>query len=151
VGCGVAPTTVVLVITRVVQGVGAALVVPASLALLRAAYPDPGARARAVGVWGAIAGIAAAAGPILGGALVTAASWRLVFFVNVPIGLAVMVLTARHVPAPRACPHSLDPAAQLAGVLALVVIAIEHLVQHPMLPLKLFRDATFTVAMWWAC
>jgi len=175
VGCGVAPTTVVLVITRVVQGVGAALAVPASLALLRAAYPDPGLRARAIGVWGGIAGIAAATGPILGGVLVTAASWRLVFFVNIPIGLAAMALTARHVPAPRGLPRSLDPAAQLAGVLALAAltlaliegghagvtplmiggavvfvaataafIAIERRVQHPMLPLRLFRDATFT-------
>jgi MFS transporter, DHA2 family, methylenomycin A resistance protein len=50
--------------------------------------------------------------------LVTAASWRLVFFVNVPIGLAAIVLTARHVPAPRSCQRSPDPAAQLAGVLA---------------------------------
>ena len=175
VGCGAAPSTVVLVITRVVQGVGAALAVPASLALLRAAYPDPGPRARAVGVWGGIAGIAAAAGPILGGVLVTAASWRLVFFVNVPIGLAAMVLTTRHVPAPQARPRSLDAAAQLAGVLALAAltlaliegghtgvtpltisgaavfvaataafIAIERRVEHPMLPLTLFRDATFT-------
>lgn len=175
VGCGVAPSTVVLVITRVVQGVGAALAVPASLALLRAAYPDLGPRARAVGVWGGIAGIAAAAGPILGGVLITAASWRLVFFINVPIGLAAMVLTAQYAPAPKACPRSLDPAAQLAGVLALAAlalaliegghggltplaiggaavfvaataafIAIEGRVEHPMLPLKLFRDATFT-------
>jgi DHA2 family methylenomycin A resistance protein-like MFS transporter len=119
VGCGVAPSTVVLVIAWAVQGVGAALAVPASLALLRAAYPDPVARARATGLWGGIAGVAAAGGPILGGVLVSTVSWRLVFFVNVPIGLAAMVLTAQRVPAAQACPRGLDPAAQVTGVLAL--------------------------------
>ena len=123
-GCGVAPGTAVLVIARVVQGVGAALVVPASLALLRAAYPTPALRARAIGVWGGIAGIAAAAGPIVGGLLVTALSWRWVFFVNVPIGLAAMVLTVRRVPAPAGRPRSLDPAAQLTGVLALAALTL---------------------------
>ncbi|MGH3840664.1 MAG: MFS transporter [Pseudonocardiaceae bacterium] len=172
VGCGVAPSTVVLVITRVVQGAGAALTVPASLALLRAAYPNPAARARAVGVWGGIAGVAAASGPILGGLLVTAASWRLVFFVN--IGLAAMILTARYVPAPEARPRHLDPFAQLTGMIALgaltlaliegghdgvtpltasaaaifvaasaAFIIIERTVRSPMLPPALFRDATF--------
>lgn len=86
IGCGVAPSTAVLVIARMVQGVGAALAVPASLALLRAAYPAPAIRARAIGVWGGIAGIAAAGGPILGGLLVTVLSWRWVFFVNVRSG-----------------------------------------------------------------
>ncbi|MGH3768312.1 MAG: MFS transporter, partial [Pseudonocardiaceae bacterium] len=124
VGCGVAPSTVVLVITRVVQGAGAALTVPASLALLRAAYPNPAARARAVGVWGGIAGVAAASGPILGGLLVTAASWRLVFFVNIPIGLAAMILTARYVPAPDARPRHLDPFAQLTGMIALGALTL---------------------------
>lgn len=79
--CDVAPTTVTLVIARIVQGVGAALAVPASLALLRAAFPDPADRARAIGVWDGIAGVAAAAGPILGDGLVTAVSWRMVLLV----------------------------------------------------------------------
>ncbi len=124
VGCGLAPSTVVLVIARLVQGVGAALAVPASLALLRAAYPEPAARARAIGRWGGIAGIAAAAGPILGGVLVTAVGWRLVFFVNVPIGLLAMVLTARQVPAPDPRPRGLDPAAQVTGVLAVAALTL---------------------------
>ena len=124
VGCGLAPTTVVLVIARLVQGVGAALAVPASLALLRAAYPETAARARAIGMWGGIAGVAAAAGPILGGVLVTTASWRLVFFVNIPIGLLAMVLTARRVPSPDPRPRGLDPAAQVTGVLALAALTL---------------------------
>jgi DHA2 family methylenomycin A resistance protein-like MFS transporter len=124
VGCGLAPSTVMLVIARLLQGVGAALAVPASLALLRAAYPEAATRARAIGMWGGIAGIAAAAGPILGGVLVTAASRRLVFFVNVPIGLLAMVLTARQVPVPAPRPRGPDPAAQVTGVLALAALTL---------------------------
>jgi DHA2 family methylenomycin A resistance protein-like MFS transporter len=124
VGCAVAPNVAILVIARLAQGIGAALAVPASLALLRAAYPEAGARARAIGVWGGIAGIAAAAGPILGGVLVTSAGWRLVFVVNVPIGLAAIVLTARHVPAPPPRARSLDPAAQVVGVLGLAALTL---------------------------
>ncbi|MHB1891534.1 MAG: MFS transporter, partial [Acidimicrobiales bacterium] len=68
------------------QGFGAALAVPASLSLLQAAYPDQATRRRAFGIWGAVAGIAAGAGPVVGGALVSGLGWRSVFFVNVPIG-----------------------------------------------------------------
>lgn len=123
VGCGVAPSTVVLVVARLVQGIGAALSVPASLALLRAAFPDASARARAIGIWGGIAGLAAATGPILGGVLVSAVSWRLVFFVNVPIGVAAMWLTAIHVPVMAGRAGRLDPAAQVVGVLTLAALA----------------------------
>ncbi len=84
--CAVAPSVGALVGARVAQGVGAALMVPSSLALLRAAYPDVAERARAVGAWGAVAGVAAASGPILGGVLVTIADWRAVFVVNLPVG-----------------------------------------------------------------
>ena len=122
-GCGLAPSTTVLVIARLVQGIGAALSVPASLALLRVAFPEASARARAIGIWGGIAGLAAATGPILGGVLVSAVSWRLVFFVNVPIGAAAMWLTAVRVPGAEGRPGRLDPAAQVIGVLALAALA----------------------------
>jgi DHA2 family methylenomycin A resistance protein-like MFS transporter len=122
-GCGLAPNTTILVIARLLQGVGAALSVPASLALLRVAFPDPSARARAIGIWGGIAGLAAATGPILGGVLVSEVSWRLVFFVNVPIGVAAMWLTAVRVPVAEGRPGRLDPAAQVIGVLALAGLA----------------------------
>jgi DHA2 family methylenomycin A resistance protein-like MFS transporter len=118
-GCGLAPNIPVLVVARLVQGAGAALAVPASLALLRTAYPDATMRARAIGVWGGIAGLGAASGPILGGLLVSAANWRLVFFVNVPIGLISMLLTARYVPHPERRPRALDLPAQVVEVLAL--------------------------------
>ena len=146
--CGVAPNVIVLIIARLIQGAGAAMSVPASLALLRAAFPDARLRARAIGVWGAIAGVAAASGPILGGILVTAGSWRLVFFVNVPIGLAAMVLTARHVPAPQPHKRTLQPAAQMIGVLALAALTTA-LIQggsSGLTPLAAGAGAAFLVA-----
>ena len=123
--CGIATTSGFLILARFAQGIGAALMVPASLALLQAAYDDPGARARAVGAWGAIAGVAAASGPVLGGLLVDAVSWRAVFFVNVPIGLLALALTLRYVPAPEARPgRGLDLRAQIVAVLGLGALTL---------------------------
>ena len=112
IACGAAPGTVVLVGARLVQGVGAALMVPASLSLLQATYGDQASRARTFGIWGTIAGVAAGAGPVVGGVLVTALGWRSVFFVNLPIGLAALYLTFHHV-RPAAPPSSahVQPAA----------------------------------------
>ncbi|MEU6172696.1 MFS transporter [Streptantibioticus parmotrematis] len=98
--CGVSTTAAALVAARLAQGVGAALMVPASLALLRAAYPEPAARARAFGVWGAVSGLGAAAGPLVGGLAVWGLSWRAVFLVNLPFALLALVLTRRYVPSP---------------------------------------------------
>ncbi|WP_433188546.1 MFS transporter [Actinoallomurus sp. CA-150999] len=118
--CGIAPTAALLVAARVVQGAAAAILVPSSLALLQAANLDPAARARAVGVWGAVAGIAAASGPVFGGVLTDAVSWRVVFFVNVPIGLVALLLTIRHVVRPEGHGRrGIDPGAQVAAVAAL--------------------------------
>jgi MFS transporter, DHA2 family, methylenomycin A resistance protein len=118
--CGLAPGAGVLVAARLAQGAAAAVLVPSSLALLQAAHPDARARARAVGVWAAVAGIAAASGPVVGGVLTEAASWRLVFFVNVPIGLLALLLTVRHVVRPTGHGRrGFDPAAQVAAVGAL--------------------------------
>ncbi|GAA2268362.1 MFS transporter [Nonomuraea roseoviolacea subsp. roseoviolacea] len=120
-GCGLAPSAGLLTGARLVQGAGAAMMVPASLALLAGAYPERAARARAFGVWGMVAGFAAAAGPVLGGVLVSAVGWRAVFFVNLPFGLAGLFLTARYVPAaaPAGSRDGLDVPAQLAGALCL--------------------------------
>ncbi|MEU1949875.1 MFS transporter, partial [Streptomyces sp. NPDC020125] len=127
-GCALAPTAAVLVGARLAQGAGAATMVPASLALLGALHPEPAARARAFGVWGGIAGVAAAAGPVLGGVLVWGVGWRTVFLVNVPVGVLAVWLTIRHVPAARPRPRPrgerppLDLAAQLTGVVAVAAL-----------------------------
>jgi DHA2 family methylenomycin A resistance protein-like MFS transporter len=123
--CALAPSATALVLARVIQGCGAALMVPASLALIRVAYPAGRERAKAIGVWGAVAGVAAAAGPVVGGLLTDALSWRAVFVVNVPLAAVAVLLAGRFVPAAPPDPRrGLDPAAQLAGTLALGALTL---------------------------
>jgi DHA2 family methylenomycin A resistance protein-like MFS transporter len=102
--CGLAPTLALLNGARVVQGVGAALVLPTSLALINASYPDRERRARAIGVWGGLGGVAAGMGPVLGGVLTSAEGWPVIFYVNVPVGIAAILLTRHFVvdPDPKA-------------------------------------------------
>jgi EmrB/QacA subfamily drug resistance transporter len=95
--CGLAPGAGWLVAFRAVQGLGAALLVPQTLAMLTMVFP-PERRGAAFGVWGAVAGVATIAGPTLGGLLVTAFDWRYIFFINVPVGIAVLVLTVILIP-----------------------------------------------------
>lgn len=101
--CAAAPNATVLIAMRAVQGAGAALVVPSSLAIVEASFVETD-RGRAIGAWSGLGGVATAAGPLVGGYLVSAVSWRWIFFVNVPVA-AVIVLTAHRVPESR------DPAA----------------------------------------
>ncbi|MBP2704080.1 MFS transporter [Microbispora sp. RL4-1S] len=97
--CGLAPTTPVLVLARALQGIGGALLVPGSLAIIQATFA-PDDRPRAVGAWSGLGGVAAAIGPLLGGWLVEVAGWRWVFLLNLPLAVLVAV-TARHVPETR--------------------------------------------------
>jgi len=120
--CGLAPWLVFLIGARVVQGGAAAVMLPASLALVRQAYPDPVSRARAVAVWSAGAASAIAAGPVVGGVLTSAADWRMIFFVNLPVGLAALVLLARAPASPRRS-VPLDLAGQLAAIVTLAALA----------------------------
>ncbi|MFE7288894.1 MFS transporter [Streptomyces noursei] len=124
-GCALAASIPVLVAARLVQGVGAALLVPASLTLLRAAYPEPAARARAFGLWGAVAGLAAGAGPVLGGVLVAAFGWRAVFLVNLPAALVAVLLTLRQIPRSPTAPtrRGLDVPAQTAAAVCVAALA----------------------------
>ncbi|WP_323187972.1 MFS transporter [Streptomyces sp. NBC_01264] len=120
--CGLAPDVVVLTAARILEGVGAALIVPGSLALLQEAYRSAADRSRAFGLWGSMAGIGASAGPLLGGLLVSTLGWRWVFFVNLPVGVLCIVLVLLHVPASeRRAGRSLDWPAQVALV-ALVTL-----------------------------
>ena len=98
--CGLAPTLPALVAARALQGVGGALLTPGSLAILQASFA-PGDRARAVGAWSGLSGIAAALGPFVGGWLVGVGSWRLIFLINVPLAIAVVAVALRHVPETR--------------------------------------------------
>jgi DHA2 family methylenomycin A resistance protein-like MFS transporter len=122
-GCALAPAIGVLVLIRLIQGAAAALLVPSSLALLQASYPDRAGRARAVGLWGGIGGLAAASGPVLGGALTAAASWRLVFAINIPVGLLTWWLTRRRVASPAGQRDRRgDPIGQITAIVALTAL-----------------------------
>jgi EmrB/QacA subfamily drug resistance transporter len=124
--CAAAPSLGLLIAFRVVQGVGAAMVAPTSLALVLDAFP-PERRAAGVGLWGAAAAAAAAIGPTLGGALVELSDWRLVFLVNLPLGAAVVFAGVRSL-RERAQRDShlpdLPGALMLASSLALITLAI---------------------------
>jgi len=98
--CGLAPTINQLIVARAVEGVGAALIIPTSLSMLASAYP-PELRGGAIGSWAAWTGLCAALGPVAGGWLIEHASWRLIFFLNVPVGAAVLLLLTR-IPESRA-------------------------------------------------
>ncbi|MGO8864271.1 MAG: DHA2 family efflux MFS transporter permease subunit [Acidimicrobiales bacterium] len=98
--CGVAPNAGVLIAARIVQGIGGALLAPASLAIIQASF-RPDDRPRAIGAWSGLGGVATAAGPLLGGYLIVAGSWRWVFFLNIPVSITVLLVTARHVPESR--------------------------------------------------
>ncbi len=99
--CGLAPGTGFLIAARALQGVGAALLTPGSLAILQASFTQDD-RARAIGAWSGLGGVATAIGPFLGGWLISAVSWRLVFFINLPVAVAVIAISIRHVPETRA-------------------------------------------------
>src|ERR1700735_901114 len=88
--CGLAPSAGLLIGARVLQGVGGALLAPASLAILQASF-RPDDRSRAIGAWSGLGGVAGAAGPLLGGSLILA-SWRWVFFINLPVAVGVLIL-----------------------------------------------------------
>ncbi|MFD0072644.1 MFS transporter [Streptomyces sp. NPDC127166] len=170
--CGLAPGLPGLLAARALQGAAAAVMLPASLALVREAYGDPGRRARAVSLWAAGGTVAVALGPVAGGALTTAWSWRGIFFINLPLGLLALVLLTRVARSARR-PAPLDLPGQLTAMTALgaltfaaieggteawwalgVAVAafaafllIEARRRHPMVPLGLFRNTTVAVAV----
>jgi EmrB/QacA subfamily drug resistance transporter len=168
--CGLAPSVSQLIIARGVQGIGGALLVPGSLALISANFSEK-QRGRAIGTWSGFTSITAAIGPVLGGWFIQHGSWRWAFFINVPLGLAVLILTLWKVPEstsgnPNArldWPGGLLAAAGLGGIVyALIQSALipgvvgavvlmgwsywEARSASPMIPFQLFRSRDFTAA-----
>ncbi|MFD9868740.1 MFS transporter [Streptomyces niveus] len=166
--CGIAPTAEVLILARALQGIGGALLVPGSLALIQASF-HPDDRARAVGLWSGFGGVGAAVGPFLGGFLVDGPGWRWVFLLNIPLAAICVPVALRHVPESR------DPAAHgrfdvlgavlgaaalglvtyaliakswwagVAGVLVGVwFVLLERRRPDPMLPPSIFSSRLFT-------
>jgi EmrB/QacA subfamily drug resistance transporter len=175
--CGLAPSLAAMIAARFVQGSAAAVMMPASMALLGHAYPGGPRRARAIAMWAMGGAAASSAGPVLGGLLV-AASWRLIFFINLPVGVVVLALLARIGPSPRRR-VPFDWAGQACGITAMAALtyaaieagadgftavhvvaafavaaialalflATEHRVPHPMVPPRLFRSPEVRVSV----
>ena len=124
VACAFAPNAAVLIAARATQGLGAAILVPNSLALLSHAYPDEKQRGRAVGIWAAGASLALTAGPLVGGGLITLVGWRSIFLVNLPVGLAGLWLTRRFATeTTRSRQREIDLPGQIAAIAALGCLA----------------------------
>ncbi|MFZ1920071.1 MAG: MFS transporter [Xanthobacteraceae bacterium] len=121
--CALAPTSTILIVARGVQGLGAAILVPNSLALLNHAYPSDKERGRAVGLWAAGASVALTAGPLVGGGLIALFGWRSIFLVNLPIGLGGLWLTLRYTTDTTRAPHELDLPGQAAAIAMLGILA----------------------------
>ncbi|NSC22095.1 MFS transporter [Streptomyces albus subsp. chlorinus] len=118
--CSLAPGLGWLVAARALQAVGGSMLNPVAMSIITNTFTDPRERARAIGVWGGVVGISMAAGPILGGLLVEVSGWQAIFWVNVPVGLAALLLTTRYVPESRA-PRSrrVDPVGQILMIVLL--------------------------------
>ncbi len=175
--CALAASVPVLIAARCAQGATAALMLPASMTLIREAFPDLRARSRALGVWAAGGAVASAAGPVLGGVL-SAWDWRLIFAVNVPVCAVMLAISSRVPRSPRASVafdwpgqivalvalgsllgalieggaigygHPLVVTLLVVGVAALVLfLRLQARVAHPMMPLGLFRTGQMRVAM----
>jgi len=162
--CAVADSVAFLIAARVAQGVGAAWLMPCSLALITHTFIEPQARRRALAVWGAVSGVGLASGPLVGGILVASVGWRAIFLANVPVGLAAAWLLMRH-----ALPGQLLAILSLAALtgafisagahgwtagvtLALGISAalsstafvlVERTVREPLIDPDVFRDKTF--------
>lgn len=122
VGCAAAPTLPVLVTARVVQGAGAAWLMPTSLAVITHLFTGPTERRRALAIWGGVSGVGLAGGPVLGGVLVEVLGWRAIFFVNLPVAAVAALLVVRAVDETGRHRHPLDPIGQILGAAALALL-----------------------------
>ncbi len=121
--CGLAPSLTWLIVFRIVQAVGGCMLNPVAMSIITNTFTEARERARAIGVWGAVVGISLALGPVLGGVLVHTIGWRSIFWVNVPVGIAAVILTALFIPESRSArPRPLDPVGQLLLLVLLATI-----------------------------
>ena len=146
--CAFAPSIAVLIGGRAIAGLGAAFIIPASLAIIRVVWQEPSARGRALGIWAACNGVALAIGPTLGGLLIHRFGWPSVFLLVVPLGIATLIL------APLAIPESRDPAnrrfdapAQILGMVALGALAFAAIESHQSWKLALVALAPAVAAL----
>ena len=169
--CSAAPSVELLVVFRVLQAVGASMLNPVAMSIITHTFTDPRQRAQAVGVWGAVFGVSMALGPIVGGAVVSSIGWRSIFWINLPIGIAAIALTLRHVPESRApAPRRFDPIGQALVIvllsaltfgiiersvpaLAVAALALAAFVLHeprraePLVDLRFFRSVPFSASI----
>jgi EmrB/QacA subfamily drug resistance transporter len=121
--CALAPSTSFLIGARVVQGVGGALMLPSTLSIITNTFPDPRERARAIGMWAGISGLALAIGPLIGGTLVDRFDWQSIFWINVPIGVVALVMALLFVPeSSDRAGRNLDLPGQIMAVIGLVAL-----------------------------
>jgi EmrB/QacA subfamily drug resistance transporter len=121
--CSMAPNVELLILFRVLQAMGGAMLNPVAMSIIANTFTDPRERAQAVGVWGAVFGVSMALGPIVGGTVVSSLDWRAIFLINIPIGLAAIALTLRFVPESRAPrPRRFDPVGQVAVIVLLATL-----------------------------
>ncbi len=112
--CSLAPNLTVLIVFRMVQAVGGSMMNPVAMSIITNTFTIPRERAQAIGVWAAVVGVSMALGPVVGGLLVSSAGWRSIFWINVPVGLAVVVLALRYIPESKApVPRKVDVPGQL--------------------------------------
>lgn len=129
--CSLAPSLDALIAFRVIQAVGGSMLNPVAMSIITNTFTAPQERARAIGVWGAVVGISFAAGPLIGGLLVQSVGWRSIFWINLPVGLAALLLTLKFVPESRAPKgRRPDPVGQLL-VIALFAGLTYAIIQAP--------------------
>ena len=129
--CSVAPTLGLLVAFRALQAIGGSMLNPVAMSIITNVFTDPKERARAIGVWGGVIGLSLGMGPVVGGALIDSVGWRAIFWINVPIGIAAIVLTALFVPESRAArARRVDPVGQLL-IVALLAGATFAIIESP--------------------
>jgi EmrB/QacA subfamily drug resistance transporter len=129
--CSLAPGLIWLVVFRMIQAVGGSMLNPVAVSIIRNTFLDPKERAQALGAWGAVIGISLALGPVVGGILVHNVGWQSIFWVNIPVGVAAIALTARFVPESRADhPRRLDPIGQMLVIVFLASLTYS-IIQGP--------------------